>query len=47
MKELEKTEVVEKTRFPERQCYHDVNLEEAETSIRASLRDAARSVIAL
>lgn len=47
MKELEKTEVVEETRFPERQCYHDVNLEEAETSIRASLRDAARSVIAV
>ncbi len=47
MKELEKTEVVEETRFQERQCYHDVNLEEAETSIRASLRDAARSVIAV
>ena len=39
--------MVEETRFPERQCYHDVNLEEAETSIRASLRDAARSVIAV
>lgn len=47
MKELEKTEVIEETRFPERQCYHDVNLGEAETSIRASLRDAARSVIAV
>lgn len=39
--------MVEETRFPERQCYHDVNLGEAETSIRASLRDAARSVIAV
>lgn len=39
--------MVEETRFPERQCYHDVNLEEAEASIRASLRDAARSVIAV
>lgn len=39
--------MVEETRLPERQCYHDVNLEEAETSIRASLRDAARSVIAV
>ena len=47
MKELEKTEVIEETRFPERQCYHNVNLGEAETSIRASLRDAARSVIAV
>ena len=47
MKELEKTEVVEETRLLEKIYYHDVNLEEAETSIRASLRDAARSVIAV
>ena len=39
--------MVEETRLLEKIYYHDVNLEEAETSIRASLRDAARSVIAV
>ena len=47
MDEQEKTGVAEESRIPEKKYYHDVNLEEAEASIRASLRDAARSVIAV
>lgn len=46
-------EDVENTRRPEemdlsgKSYFLDVSLEEAETSIRASLKDAARSVIAV
>ena len=38
--------MAEESRIPEKKYYHDVNLEEAEASIRACLRDAARNVIA-